>query len=132
MLRRTESTLTALDEDALWELLESHRHKIVRSICPSRLTPYLRQAKVLDQLDEEEVLHGPRFTNTVMRVGEDPPPPGAHRPLGPSPPRQLHTGCATKPGARQGVQDFKDPRCRHGDSVCLPRAAVTGDQPGVA
>ncbi|XP_044103201.1 caspase recruitment domain-containing protein 14 isoform X1 [Neovison vison] len=69
MLRRTESTLTALDEDALWELLESHRHKIVRSICPSRLTPYLRQAKVLDQLDEEEVLHGPRFTNTVMRVG---------------------------------------------------------------
>ncbi|KAI5764368.1 CARD14 [Gulo gulo luscus] len=69
VLRRTESTLTALDEDALWELLESHRHKIVRSICPSRLTPYLRQAKVLDQLDEEEVLHGPRFTNTVMRVG---------------------------------------------------------------
>lgn len=34
--------------------------------------PYLRQAKVLDQLDEEEVLPGPRFTNTVMRVGEDP------------------------------------------------------------
>nr|XP_035923271.1 caspase recruitment domain-containing protein 14 [Halichoerus grypus] len=68
-LHRTESTLTALDEDTLWELLESHRHKIVCSICPSRLTPYLRQAKVLDQLDEEEVLHSPRFTNTVMRVG---------------------------------------------------------------
>ncbi|XP_072638000.1 caspase recruitment domain-containing protein 14 isoform X1 [Canis lupus baileyi] len=68
-LHRTESTLTALDEETLWEMMESHRHKIVRSICPSRLTPYLRQAKVLDQLDEEEVLHSPTFTNTVMRVG---------------------------------------------------------------
>ncbi|XP_040496008.1 caspase recruitment domain-containing protein 14 [Ursus maritimus] len=68
-LCRTESTLTALDEETLWELLDSHRHRVVRSICPSRLTPYLRQAKVLDQLDEEEVLHGSRFTNTVMRVG---------------------------------------------------------------
>lgn len=69
-LCRTDSTLTALDEDALWEMMESHRYKIVRSIHPSRLTPYLRQAKVLGQLDEEEVLHSPRFTNSAMRVGE--------------------------------------------------------------
>ncbi|XP_039082254.1 caspase recruitment domain-containing protein 14 isoform X2 [Hyaena hyaena] len=68
-LHRTDSTLTGLDEEALWDMMESHRHKIVSRICPSRLTPYLRQAKVLGQLDEEEVLHSPRFTNTVMRVG---------------------------------------------------------------
>ncbi|XP_047401912.1 caspase recruitment domain-containing protein 14 isoform X3 [Sciurus carolinensis] len=68
-LCRTDSTLTALDEETLWEMMESHRYKIVRSICPSRLTPYLRQAKVLGQLDEEEVLHSPRFTNSAMRVG---------------------------------------------------------------
>ncbi|XP_048653465.1 caspase recruitment domain-containing protein 14 isoform X1 [Marmota marmota marmota] len=68
-LCRTDSTLTSLDEETLWELMESHRHKIVRSICPSRLTPYLRQAKVLGQLDEEEVLHSSRFTNSAMRVG---------------------------------------------------------------
>ncbi|XP_013361434.1 PREDICTED: caspase recruitment domain-containing protein 14 isoform X2 [Chinchilla lanigera] len=68
-LCRTDSTLTALDEDALWEMMESHRYRIVRSIHPSRLTPYLRQAKVLSQLDEEEVLHSPRFTNSAMRVG---------------------------------------------------------------
>ncbi|XP_008576799.1 PREDICTED: caspase recruitment domain-containing protein 14 [Galeopterus variegatus] len=68
-LCRTDSALTALDEEVLWEMMDSHRHKIVRSICPSRLTPYLRQAKVLGQLDEEEVLHGPRFTNSAMRVG---------------------------------------------------------------
>lgn len=68
-LCRTDSTLTALDEETLWDMLESHRCKIVQSICPSRLTPYLRQAKVLGQLDEEEVLHSPRFTNSAMRVG---------------------------------------------------------------
>uniref|UniRef100_A0A8C3WYR1 Caspase recruitment domain family member 14 n=1 Tax=Catagonus wagneri TaxID=51154 RepID=A0A8C3WYR1_9CETA len=68
-LRRTDSSLGALGEEMLWEMVEDHRCRIVRSICPSRLTPYLRQAKVLDQLDEEEVLHSPRFTNTAMRVG---------------------------------------------------------------
>ncbi|XP_040606082.1 caspase recruitment domain-containing protein 14 isoform X2 [Mesocricetus auratus] len=68
-LCRVDSTLTTLDEERLWDMLESHRCKIVQSICPSRLTPYLRQAKVLGQLDEEEVLHSPRFTNSAMRVG---------------------------------------------------------------
>ncbi|XP_029782983.1 caspase recruitment domain-containing protein 14 [Suricata suricatta] len=68
-LHRTDSALTGLDEDVLWDMMESHRHRIVSRVCPSRLTPYLRQAKVLDQLDEEEVLHSPRFTNTAMRVG---------------------------------------------------------------
>jgi hypothetical protein len=72
-LCRTDSGLSALDEDSLWEMMENHRYKIVRSICPSRLTPYLRQAKVLGQLDEEEVLHGARFTNSAMRVGESQP-----------------------------------------------------------
>lgn len=72
-LHRTHSSLAALDEETLWEMTESHRHRIVRSICPSRLTPYLRQAKVLGQLDEEEVLHSPRFTNSAMRVGEPAP-----------------------------------------------------------
>ncbi|XP_038597974.1 LOW QUALITY PROTEIN: caspase recruitment domain-containing protein 14 [Tachyglossus aculeatus] len=61
--------LKALDEETLWEMLEGHRYKIVRFVSPSRLTPYLRQAKVLDQLDEEEVLHSPKFTNNAMRVG---------------------------------------------------------------
>ncbi|XP_036078068.1 caspase recruitment domain-containing protein 14 isoform X6 [Rousettus aegyptiacus] len=68
-LRRTDSTLCGLDEEALWETMESHRDRIVRSVRPSRLTPYLRQARVLGQLDEEEVLHSPRLTNTAMRVG---------------------------------------------------------------
>ncbi|NXD16680.1 CAR14 protein, partial [Nothocercus nigrocapillus] len=61
--------LRDLDEQRLWELLEEHRYRIVRSTVPNRLTPYLRQAKVLDQLDEEEILHSPQFTNSAMRVG---------------------------------------------------------------
>ncbi|XP_027705972.1 caspase recruitment domain-containing protein 14 isoform X2 [Vombatus ursinus] len=65
----TYCELTSLDEENLWEIMENHRFKIVRNVCPSRLTPYLRQAKVLDQLDEEEVLHSPKFTNNAMRVG---------------------------------------------------------------
>ncbi|XP_021069125.1 caspase recruitment domain-containing protein 14 [Mus pahari] len=68
-LCRMDSTLTALDEEKLWDMLESHRCRIVQSICPSRLTPYLRQAKVLGRLDEEEILHSSRFTNSAMRVG---------------------------------------------------------------
>ncbi|XP_012590020.1 PREDICTED: caspase recruitment domain-containing protein 14 [Condylura cristata] len=70
-LRRTESSLTALGEEELWDMMDGHRHRIVRSVCPSRLTPYLRQAKVLGQLDEEEVLHSPRLTNTAMRPEQE-------------------------------------------------------------
>lgn len=65
-----DTELRDMDEDLLWEMVEGHRYRIVRGICPSRLTPYLRQAKVLGQLDEEEVLHSPQFTNSAMRAGE--------------------------------------------------------------
>ncbi|XP_062979265.1 caspase recruitment domain-containing protein 14 isoform X3 [Elgaria multicarinata webbii] len=64
-----DQELRDMDEDRLWEMMDGHRYRIVRGVCPSRLTPYLRQAKVLGQLDEEEVLHGPQFTNSAMRVG---------------------------------------------------------------
>nr|XP_056717772.1 caspase recruitment domain-containing protein 14 [Euleptes europaea] len=64
-----DTELRDMDEDRLWEMVEGHRYRIVRGICPSRLTPYLRQAKVLGRLDEEEVLHSPQFTNSAMRAG---------------------------------------------------------------
>ncbi|KAM6468549.1 caspase recruitment domain-containing protein 14 isoform 2-T2 [Liasis olivaceus] len=64
-----DQELRDMDEDRLWEMVEGHRYRIVRGVCPSRLTPYLRQAKVLGQLDEEEILHSPQFTNRAMRVG---------------------------------------------------------------
>ncbi|XP_026523051.1 caspase recruitment domain-containing protein 14 isoform X1 [Notechis scutatus] len=64
-----DQELRDMDEDRLWEMVEGHRYRIVRGVSPSRLTPYLRQAKVLGQLDEEEILHNPQFTNRAMRVG---------------------------------------------------------------
>ncbi|XP_078510191.1 caspase recruitment domain-containing protein 14 [Lissotriton helveticus] len=66
---REDLELNALDEEKLWEMIERHRYKIVKCLCPSRLTPYLRQARVMDHLDEEEVLHDPRLTNSAMRAG---------------------------------------------------------------
>lgn len=103
-LRRTDSTLCGLDEEVLWETMESHRDRIVRSVRPSRLTPYLRQARVLGQLDEEEVLHSPRLTNTAMRVGEAQPAPapphGGAPSAEPAPPDELQWGrCRRLPGS---------------------------------
>lgn len=71
-LSLVDTELCDMDEDCLWEMVEGHRYRIVRAVCPSRLTPYLRQAKVLGQLDEEEVLHSPQFTNSAMRAGKQP------------------------------------------------------------
>lgn len=110
-LRRPDSTLCGLDEEALWETMESHRDRIVRSVRPSRLTPYLRQARVLGQLDEEEVLHSPRLANTAMRVGEA------------QPPRPRPTGgplCRARATGRAPV----------GTLSSSPRVAVADDQSG--
>uniref|UniRef100_A0AAQ4PTF7 CARD domain-containing protein n=1 Tax=Gasterosteus aculeatus aculeatus TaxID=481459 RepID=A0AAQ4PTF7_GASAC len=45
------------DVEALWEKLECKRYELCRSISPSKLTPYLRQCKVLDEQDEDEILN---------------------------------------------------------------------------
>lgn len=119
-LCRTDSSLGALGEEMLWEMVEDHRCRIVRSVCPSRLTPYLRQAKVLDQLDEEEVLHSPRFTNTAMRVGEHCLP-AAEAPAGP-----FH--CATSMQVVLGGScKGRGPRSSRGDTAEYPKAAATND-----
>ncbi|XP_064423522.1 caspase recruitment domain-containing protein 14 isoform X2 [Latimeria chalumnae] len=61
--------LKDLNEEMLWEMIERHRHEIVQKIHSSRLTSYLRQAKVLSELDEEEILHSLKLTNRVMKAG---------------------------------------------------------------
>ncbi|KAM4662628.1 caspase recruitment domain-containing protein 14 isoform 1-T3 [Discoglossus pictus] len=66
---QSDQELQDLDEEQLWEMIERHRCKIVQKLIPERLTPYLRQAKVLDESDEEEILHCSKFTNRTMRLG---------------------------------------------------------------
>ncbi|XP_018419376.1 PREDICTED: caspase recruitment domain-containing protein 14 [Nanorana parkeri] len=66
---KADPELTDMDEEELWEMIEKHRCKIVQKLSPERLTPYLRQTKVLDAMDEEEVLHCAKFSTRVMRLG---------------------------------------------------------------
>ncbi|XP_019520185.1 PREDICTED: caspase recruitment domain-containing protein 10 isoform X3 [Hipposideros armiger] len=57
------------EEDALWERIEGVRHRLTRTLNPAKLTPYLRQCRVIDEQDEEEVLSTYRFPCRVNRTG---------------------------------------------------------------
>ncbi|EHB04826.1 Caspase recruitment domain-containing protein 9 [Heterocephalus glaber] len=52
------------NDDECWSALEGFRVKLISVIDPSRITPYLRQCKVLNPDDEEQVLSDP---NLVIR-----------------------------------------------------------------
>eukprot|EP00069_Balaena_mysticetus_P008715 bmy_01148T0 len=56
------------EEDALWERIEGVRHRLTRALNPAKLTPYLRQCRVIDEQDEEEVLSTYRFPCRVNRT----------------------------------------------------------------
>ncbi|KAM9784754.1 caspase recruitment domain-containing protein 11 isoform X1 [Syngnathus typhle] len=45
------------DVEQRWEKVECKRYEVCRLIAPARLTPYLRQCKVLDEQDEDEILN---------------------------------------------------------------------------
>ncbi|XP_042542813.1 caspase recruitment domain-containing protein 11 isoform X1 [Dipodomys spectabilis] len=57
------------EEDALWENVECNRHMLSRYINPAKLTPYLRQCKVIDEQDEDEVLSAPTLPSKINRAG---------------------------------------------------------------
>ena len=57
------------EEDALWENVECNRHMLSRYINPAKPTPYLRQCKVIDEQDEDEVLNAPMLPSKINRAG---------------------------------------------------------------
>ncbi|XP_053132095.1 caspase recruitment domain-containing protein 11 isoform X2 [Hemicordylus capensis] len=57
------------EEDALWENVECNRNMFTRYIHPAKLTPYLRQCKVIDEQDEDEVLNSPMLLSKINRAG---------------------------------------------------------------
>uniref|UniRef100_A0A8D0VIY7 Caspase recruitment domain-containing protein 11 n=1 Tax=Sus scrofa TaxID=9823 RepID=A0A8D0VIY7_PIG len=57
------------EEEALWENVECNRHMLSRYINPAKLTPYLRQCKVIDEQDEDEVLNAPMLPSKINRAG---------------------------------------------------------------
>nr|XP_056702538.1 caspase recruitment domain-containing protein 10 [Euleptes europaea] len=65
------SSLSEVEEEEtlLWEKIESVRHQLTRSLNPAKLTPYLRQCRVIDEQDEEEVLSAYRFPCKSNRTG---------------------------------------------------------------
>lgn len=58
----------APEEESLWEKVDSKRYELCRSVSPSKLTPYLRQCKVLDEQDEDEVLNSLRLVSNANRT----------------------------------------------------------------
>ncbi|XP_037350290.1 caspase recruitment domain-containing protein 9 [Talpa occidentalis] len=57
------------NEDECWSALEGFRVKLISIIDPSRITPYLRQCKVLNPDDEEQVLSDPNLVIRKRKVG---------------------------------------------------------------
>ncbi|XP_043945038.1 caspase recruitment domain-containing protein 11 isoform X2 [Protopterus annectens] len=57
------------EEELMWENIECNRHMLSRYIHPGKITPYLRQCKVIDEQDEDEVLNSLRFTYKAQRAG---------------------------------------------------------------
>ncbi|KAM7093067.1 caspase recruitment domain-containing protein 9 isoform 1-T1 [Molossus nigricans] len=57
------------NEDECWSALESFRVKLISVIDPARITPYLRQCKVLNPDDEEQVLSDPNLVIRKRKVG---------------------------------------------------------------
>uniref|UniRef100_A0A671KUJ6 CARD domain-containing protein n=1 Tax=Sinocyclocheilus anshuiensis TaxID=1608454 RepID=A0A671KUJ6_9TELE len=55
--------LKDLEEEELWDLINDNRHAISLGVRPCVLIPYLRQARVLTDLDEDEILTCFNFTN---------------------------------------------------------------------
>ncbi|KAM6170138.1 caspase recruitment domain-containing protein 9 [Rhynchocyon petersi] len=57
------------NDDECWNALEGFRVKLISIIDPSRITPYLRQCKVLNPDDEEQVLSDPTLVIRKRKVG---------------------------------------------------------------
>ncbi|XP_039976012.1 caspase recruitment domain-containing protein 11 isoform X2 [Xiphias gladius] len=54
--------------EALWETVENKRYDLCRIISPAKLTPYLRQCKVLDEQDEDEILNSMLLVSKANRT----------------------------------------------------------------
>ncbi|XP_034450557.1 caspase recruitment domain-containing protein 14 isoform X2 [Hippoglossus hippoglossus] len=60
--------LKKMGEEELWELINDNRHRISLGVRPCILIPYLRQARVLTEMDEDEIVSCHNLTNRSMRT----------------------------------------------------------------
>ncbi|KAL4646512.1 caspase recruitment domain-containing protein 9 [Arapaima gigas] len=57
------------EDDECWVQLEDYRLLLIKTIEPSRITPYLRQCKVLSIDDEEQIFNDPNLVIRRRKVG---------------------------------------------------------------
>ncbi|XP_071430362.1 caspase recruitment domain-containing protein 9 isoform X2 [Pithys albifrons albifrons] len=57
------------NDEICWNNLENFRVKLISVIDPSRITPYLRQCKVISPEDEEQVLNDPTLVMRKRKAG---------------------------------------------------------------
>ncbi|XP_040975700.1 caspase recruitment domain-containing protein 9 isoform X3 [Aquila chrysaetos chrysaetos] len=57
------------NDETCWNNLENFRVKLISVIDPSRITPYLRQCKVISHDDEEQVLNDPSLVMRKRKAG---------------------------------------------------------------
>ncbi|XP_044309104.1 caspase recruitment domain-containing protein 9 [Varanus komodoensis] len=57
------------DGETCWNNLENFRVKLISVIDPSRITPYLRQCKVINHDDEEQILNDPSLVIRKRKTG---------------------------------------------------------------
>uniref|UniRef100_A0A6Q2Z4R1 CARD domain-containing protein n=1 Tax=Esox lucius TaxID=8010 RepID=A0A6Q2Z4R1_ESOLU len=57
-----------LGEEDLWQLINDNRYRISMDVKPCMLIPYLRQARVLTEMDEDEILSCHQLKNSSMRI----------------------------------------------------------------
>ncbi|XP_064813904.1 caspase recruitment domain-containing protein 14-like [Oncorhynchus masou masou] len=60
--------LKEIGEEDVWELINDNRHRISLGVKPCMLIPYLRQARVLTEMDEDEILSCLKLNNSSMRT----------------------------------------------------------------
>ncbi|XP_072096089.1 caspase recruitment domain-containing protein 9 [Mobula birostris] len=57
------------DAEELWNTLDNYRARLTSVIEPYRITPYLRQCKVLNHEDEEQIFNDPNLVIRRRKVG---------------------------------------------------------------
>ncbi|XP_041719869.1 caspase recruitment domain-containing protein 9 isoform X1 [Coregonus clupeaformis] len=62
-------SVSDMEDEECWVQLEEYRLLLIKTIEPSRITPYLRQCKVLGSDDEEQIFNDPNLVIRRRKVG---------------------------------------------------------------
>ncbi|KAF7687321.1 caspase recruitment domain-containing protein 9 [Silurus meridionalis] len=63
------NTVESEDDEECWMRLEDHRMLLIKTIEPSRIIPYLRQCRVINSEDEEQIYNDPSLVIRRRKVG---------------------------------------------------------------